>query len=93
MFVGILTITLTIPEANSLKDKRQVVKSLVDTLRQRFNVSAAEVDSQDTWRRAVIGISCVSGRRSVANAVLDKVMDHVRSNPRVEVIESNLEFI
>lgn len=93
MTVGILTISIMIPESNSLKDKRQVVKSLVETIRQRFNVSAAEVAEQDSWRRGTIGVSCVSGDQAVANAVLNKVMDYVRSNPRIEVIESEMEFV
>jgi len=93
MHVGILTITLAIHGADSLKDKRQVVKSLVETTRQRFNISAAEVGELDSWRRAVIGAVCVSANRSVANGVLDRVMDHVRSDPRIEVIESDLEFV
>jgi uncharacterized protein len=93
MHVGILTITLAIDSANSLKDKRQVLKSLIQTVRQRFNVSAAEVGEQDTWRRAVIGASCVSGDRATANSVLDTVVKYVESDPRVEILDTELEFV
>lgn len=93
MTVGVLTITLLIPESNSLKDKRQVVKSLVETIRHRFNVSAAEVGELNSWRKAIIGVSCVSNDRAVANSLLDKVMDHVRSNPRIELFESELDLV
>ncbi len=75
MTVGVLTVSILIPESNSLKDKRRVVKSLVESIRQRFNVSAAEVGEQDIWRRAVIGVSCVSGDHSVAQALIGKVFD------------------
>lgn len=93
MTVGILTISIMIPGSNSLKDKRQVVKSLVESIRQRFNVSAAEVAEQDSWRRGVIGVACVSGDRAVANALLDKVMDYVRSNPHIEVVDTEMELV
>lgn len=93
MTVGILTVSIMISESNSLKDKRQVVRSLVETLRQRFNVSVAEVGEQNSWRHAIIGVTCVSGDGSVADAVLNKIMDHIRSNPRVEVTDMQMEFV
>ena len=93
MVVGVLTITLSIPAANSLKDKRQVVKSLVDSIRQRFNVSAAETEDNDTWRRATLGVAVVSNSQRVANQVLDKVGDFVESNPLISVISLELEFV
>ena len=93
MVVGVLTISLEIPAANSLKDKRQVVKSLIDGIRNRFNVSAAEVDDNDVWRRATFGVSCVSNDQRVANHVLDKVVDFVESHPEVSVAQADLEFL
>ena len=93
MIIGILTITLAIPGADSLKDKRQVVKSLLENVRNKFNVSAAEVDDNDTWRRATLGVSCVSNDRGVANRILDKVVDYVESNPVISLVSIDLEFI
>lgn len=93
MVVGILTISFEIPSAGSLKDKRQVVKSMADGIRNRFNVSAAEVADNDIWRRATLGVSCVSNDASVANHVLDKVVDFVESHPEVSVSAVNLEFV
>ena len=93
MVVGILTVILSIPGANSLKDKRQVLKSLLDNIRNRFGVSIAEVDDNDTWRRATIGVACVSNDNAVANRVLDKVADYVESNPTVSVVSVELEFV
>jgi hypothetical protein len=72
MVVGILRLTLYIHGASSLKDKRQVVRKVVDRLRGRFNVSVAEVGDNDVWQRAVIGIAAIANDHSFVNEVLDK---------------------
>jgi len=72
MVVGVLRLTLYIPGASSLKDKRQVVRKVVDRLRARFNVAVAEVGDNDVWQRARIGIAAVANDRSFVNEVLDK---------------------
>ncbi len=76
MPIGFLTLEIYIPEAHSLKDKRQVIRSLKDRLRARFNVAVAELEGQDSWQRAVIGVVGISGSRphleeSLRNAFLD----------------------
>jgi uncharacterized protein YlxP (DUF503 family) len=76
-----------------LKDKRQVVKSLIETTRQKFNISIAEVDDLDKWRRATIGIACVANDKGYVNRVLDKVLNTLESNPAVEVGEVELEML
>ena len=93
MVVGILSVTIDIPGADSLKDKRQVLKSLLEHLRQKFGVSAAEVAENDSWRRAVLGVACVSNDVKSANRVLDKAADYVESNPEVSVVSIELEFV
>lgn len=93
MIIGILTVTLMIPGANSLKDKRQVLKSILENVRNKFNVSAAEVGDNDVWRRAAIGVACVSNDQGMANRILDKVVDYIESNPLISVTDINLEFI
>ena len=60
MPIGLLTLEIHIPDAHSLKDKRQVIRSLKDRLRGNFNVAIAELDHQDTWQRALIGIVSLS---------------------------------
>jgi uncharacterized protein len=72
MVVGILRLTFYIPGAASLKDKRQVLRKVVDRLRARFNVSVAEVGDNDVWQRAVVGICAVANDHSFVNEVLDK---------------------
>jgi len=93
LVVGILSVTIDIPGADSLKDKRQVLKSLLEHLRQKFGVSAAEVAENDSWRRAVLGVACVSNDVKSANRVLDKAADYVESNPEVSVVSIELEFV
>jgi uncharacterized protein YlxP (DUF503 family) len=72
MVVGILRLTFYISGAASLKDKRQVLRKVVDRLRARFNVSVAEVGDNDVWQRAVVGICAVANDHSFVNEVLDK---------------------
>ena len=60
IIVGLCTVELFIPESQSLKDKRQVLLSLKDRLRDKFNLSVAEVDGQDLWQKAVLGLACVA---------------------------------
>ena len=82
-----------IPEANSLKDKRSVVKSMLEGMRNKFNISAAEVDHLDIWRRATVGIACVSNSQSFTDQVLNKVVDWVEANPRVNITDVQIEFL
>ena len=60
MPIGLLTLELYIPDARSLKDKRQILRSLKDKLRHHFNVAVAELDHQDIWQRSVIGVVSIS---------------------------------
>jgi uncharacterized protein YlxP (DUF503 family) len=71
--VGVVTFELAIEYAQSLKDKRQVVKSLKDRLRSRFNVAVAEIEYQDVWQRSVVAVVTVSSDRKSAEAALQRV--------------------
>ncbi len=92
MHIGTLTITLYLHATESLKDKRQIIKSLIETTRQKFNVSIAEVDDLDKWRKATIGIACIANDKRYLNQVLDKVLDTIENNPSVEVGETKMEL-
>jgi len=93
MFIGVLTVELHIPESGSLKGRRSVVKGLKDRIRSRFNVSVAEVGETELWQRATIGVACVSGDKAYAGQVLDKVVEMVRSNTSVELLDYTVEII
>ena len=92
MVVGLLQITLLIPENASLKGKRKVVKSLLGRLRSRFNVAAAEVDGQDLWQRAELGLAVVGNDVRFINSSLDKIMDYIERETEAEVINTNMEI-
>lgn len=74
MPVGLLTLELHIPEAQSLKDKRQVLRGLKDRLRGHFNVAVAEMDHQDLWQRSVIGVVTLSDDEQHVEESLQKVL-------------------
>ena len=69
MIVGLCTVELFIPDSHSLKDKRQVLQSLKNRLREKFNLSVAEVDGQDLWQKAVLGLACVANEGRYVNQV------------------------
>ncbi|HLJ56016.1 MAG TPA: DUF503 domain-containing protein [Chthonomonadaceae bacterium] len=93
MHIGTLTITIYLHSAGSLKDKRSIVKSLVETARRKFNVSIAEVDDLDKWQRATIGVACVSNDSRHLNGVLDKLVEALERNPEIEVGDVRLEML
>ena len=86
MHVAALSIDLHIPEARSLKAKRSVVKPIVEGLRRRFHVAVAEVDHQDQWQRAGIGVAAVASSPAHVADILDEVERWVWSNPDVQVL-------
>lgn len=84
---------LRLPGNGSLKGKRSVVKSIVARLHQEFNLSVAEVDAQDVWQQAVIGMVCVSTDRDYAHGLLERAVQWVMSNrPDVEVLDYSIEW-
>jgi uncharacterized protein YlxP (DUF503 family) len=74
MPVGLLTLELHIADAQSLKDKRQVLRSLKDRLRAHFNVAVAELDFEDTWQRSVVGVVTLSNEEHHVEEALQKVL-------------------
>ena len=93
MVIGICTVELHIPDQGSLKGKRQVLLSLKDRVRQKFNVSIAELEANDLWQRAVLGVACISNEKRHVNQQMDQVLSMIRRMPSVEVIQSSLEMI
>jgi uncharacterized protein YlxP (DUF503 family) len=94
MTVGACRITLRLPENASLKGKRQVVKSITARVRNRYNVSIAEIDDQDKWQIASLGISCVSNSGRHAGDTLAKVAGFIRSSRLdAEVLDCEMELL
>lgn len=93
MIIGSCVVELVIYDANSLKDKRQVVKSIIGKLQSRFNISVAEVGLNDTWRNAVIGFACVTNDTSHANKVISNVLKFIDNDSRAEIINQDIEIL
>lgn len=89
----ILQIKLYAPWVHSLKEKRMEVKSLIAKLRNKFNVSAAEVDEQDTHQTIVIGIASIAANTSQGDSIIDNILDFVESNTEAEIVSVDREFI
>ncbi|OGP15297.1 MAG: hypothetical protein A2052_08825 [Deltaproteobacteria bacterium GWA2_54_12] len=93
MVIGVLRVTLVLHDSHSLKDKRQVLKSVIEKLRNRFNVSVAETGSNDLWQRAEIGIAAVGNDKAFVNSVLDHVLNFIEGMHLAEVTDSNIELL
>lgn len=93
MTIGALRVRLRLPENQSLKGKRQVVKSITTRVRNKFNVSIAEVEGQGLWQLATLGIACVSNTTRHTNEVLSKVMDFINGiRGDAEVLDYEIEI-
>src|SRR5919206_1770949 len=79
MFIGVLRLTLHLPDPGSLKSKRHLLRSALDRVKGKFNVSIAEVGDNDLWQRAVVGVAAVGNDHAFVNETLDKVADFVAS--------------
>jgi uncharacterized protein YlxP (DUF503 family) len=95
MFVGIARYELFIPASESLKDKRQVLRSVTAAVRNKFTVAIAEVDHQDLWQRAALGVSCVSSTTGQCRQVLQEVEKTIAraAIDGAEIIDRELEIV
>jgi uncharacterized protein YlxP (DUF503 family) len=90
--VGVLRLTLHVPAASSLKEKRHALRKIVDRVRAKFNVSCSEVAEQDLWQRAVVGVACVSNDHSFVNEQLDKVVSEVERTAVADILNREMEI-
>ena len=93
MVVGLGIIIFRLHDCHSLKGKRSVVKSIINRVRNRFNVSVAEVGANDIYQRAEIGFALVGNDRSVINSKLDKVINMVEDMGLAEIIDTEMEIM
>ena len=93
MHVAALRVDLHIPESHSLKEKRAVVRPIVEGARRRYAVAAAEVGHLDQWQRSVVAMSVVSSTQSHAAEVLDAVERFVWSHPEIEVLAADRSWL
>ena len=90
MAIGSLTVRLLIRESRSLKDKRQVVRSILDRLKGGFSVSAAEIESQDDVKLAVLGFAAIAAEAATVRGVLNEIAEALRKHPIAEYLGSEL---
>lgn len=94
MNVGVCKIQLRLPENMSLKGKRRVLKSITAQLRNKFNVSVAEVDDHELWQKAVLGVCFLSNNTRYTNEILSKVVNFVaNSRFEVEMLDYEIEIM
>ena len=94
MHIALCTIELRLHGVASLKGKRRIVKSVVTRVSREFNVSIAEVDAQDLWQRAVLGVTCVSNSAGYAHGQLERVVQWIETNrPDVELLAYHIELL
>ncbi|MCH7843373.1 MAG: DUF503 domain-containing protein [Chloroflexi bacterium] len=94
MHIGVCRIMLHLPESASLKDKRQVARSLSARIRNKFNVAVAEVEDQDLWQRLTLAVCCVSTDAAHANEIISKVVEYIEDSRRdLELLDYETEII
>jgi uncharacterized protein YlxP (DUF503 family) len=95
MFIGIGRYEIFIPASTSLKDKRQVLRAVIQNVRNKFNVAIAEVDHQDLWQRAALGVSCVAESGGHCRKVLQEV-EKVIARSAIdggEIVDRSIEIV
>ena len=93
MTIGLCRLELYLPECGSLKQKRSVIKSLTTRVRNKFNVSVSELEDNDLWQKALVGVVTVSNDSRHANQVLSKVVDMVEREDRLMLMDYSLELL
>ncbi|MBI2939969.1 MAG: DUF503 domain-containing protein [Chloroflexi bacterium] len=94
MVVGVCQVSLHLPAVTSLKEKRQVIQSVLKRLSNEFNIAAAEVGGQDRWQVAELGFACVSNEASHVDEVLNRAIQFIeRTRPDVEITHQEIEVL
>lgn len=92
MFVGVLTVELFIGESQSLKDKRRVLKSIIDRIKARFNVSIAEVDGLELWQRSTLGLSMISNEQTHVHRVFASVTGFIEAQGVLTITDYHMQM-
>lgn len=94
MVIGVCTIELYLPENHSLKGKRQIVNSLKGKLKNRFNISIAEIDHHDVWQRATLGVAMINKDRRYVESELSKILNFIEASQYASyIMDYTTEFI
>ena len=93
MIIGILTVSISIPDSHSLKDKRMVLRSLKDRVRNAMNVSVGEVGKQDVWQLSELAFATVAADQATVDARLAELDRFLRSDPRYVLLNAHTEML
>ncbi|MEN8908395.1 MAG: DUF503 domain-containing protein [Clostridiales bacterium] len=93
MVVGVLKIDLYINKVFSLKDKRHIIKSIIERIRAKYKISIAEIDQNDKWNNSVIGVSLVSNGKDVVERMIDLIINFIEKDGRTDIINIEREII
>ena len=94
MHIGICKLKFRLPENETLKGKRQVVKSIIARVRNKFDVCIAEIDDNDAWQLASLGVACISNDSRHANEILSHVVDYINeSRFEIEMLDYEIELL
>ncbi len=93
MIIGICRVEMFFPNLQSLKDKRRVLKSILSKLRQKYNVSIAEIDDHDKWQKTTLAAVCVSNNSGFANRILDRIVKELENEKEGYLIGYKVEII
>ena len=93
MVIGVLELDIRLFSPNSLKDKRSIIKRLINRLRNTFNVSVSEIGHQDLWQRALMGVALITTEKSFAQKVLSKIIKFVEKERDASLIDSRMEVL
>lgn len=93
MFIGICKINLYLPNSHSLKDKRNILKSIKLRIRNRYNVSVSEVNNSDLWKNATLGIACIGNDKKYLNKVLNEIILFLEKQNESQLIKFEINII
>ncbi|MEN3189428.1 MAG: DUF503 domain-containing protein [Atribacterota bacterium] len=93
MFIGICKINLYFSNSHSLKDKRNILKSIKTRIRNHYNVSVAEIDNHDLWKNAILGIVCVGNDKKYLNKMLDEIILFLEKQNESQLINYEISII
>jgi len=93
MIIGFLQIDLHLPFSHSLKEKRKRIQGLKDRISSRYNAAYAELEFQDKWQRARIGLVSVNNRRSIIDSLFQKILRDIEENLEGEITASHIEYL
>ena len=94
MVIGLLKIEFYIESSRSLKDKRRIIKSLIQKLKSKYsNLSVSEIELLNNWKKSIIAIVTVSNEITYINSVLDKVLNYIIEDSNYQVVKSDIEIL